>query len=144
MSFQIISAIGSIGSAMATIMAVLVSWLVWKSQRSLSQRQLLIPLWSHMSSINEISPRNPVGPDVIKAVNTLELVALCCEGGMIDKAVIKRTFQSVYLKLYQQVEACSDVPGCQKSGREMLTENRAAMALYTELLNDHVKQGSLI
>ena len=143
MTPEMVSALGAVGSAIATMLAVFVSWSVWKSQRLLSQRQLLLPLWSYMSSINEINPASPVTPDIIKAVNTLELVALCCEGGMVDEAVIKRTFQPLYIKIYHQIEACSSIPGCQKTGRELLTENRSAAKLYRNLLDDHVNHGSL-
>ena len=63
-----------------------------ENQMVLSQRQLLIPLWNHMSVLNHINPEKPVEPDVIGPVNTLELVAVSCEGGMVDTQVSRGCF----------------------------------------------------
>lgn len=140
MSAEMVSAIGSV---LATLVGIRVSWQVWRGQRLLSQRQLILPLWTHMSSLNEINPNQPITPDIVKAVNTLELVALCCEGDMVDTRVIKRTFATEYLKLYNQIEGCSDVPGLNKTGKNLLSENPAAMKFYDELSSEHKNRGSL-
>jgi hypothetical protein len=62
-----------------------------------------------MSKLHRIDRDNPVKSDVLMVVNTLELVALCTEGGMVDSQVIRRTFQDVYLELYDQVNACQTI-----------------------------------
>jgi len=132
---NIVSAIGTALSAIAAVVAVIMSWIVYRGQSRmtaqlakdqtaisreihqnqtlLSQRQLLIPLWGYMSGLDEVDPsKSPIiEPDVLKIVNTLELVSLCCEGGMIDKAVIKRTFKDVFMKLYDQVKVLPTLPG---------------------------------
>lgn len=139
-----ISAVGGAVSGIGTAAAVFVSWLVYRGQRLLSQRQLLIPLWDYMSSLNEINPQRPITPDVLKVVNTLELVALSCEGGMVDPAVIKRTFRNIYMNLYEQVERCGPLPGLEpKAGRDLLKENPAAMAFYQQLLKEHLDRDRL-
>ena len=66
---------------------------IHKEQRLFAQRQMLIPIWGVISNLNDIDPSKPVWPDVIKAMNTLELVALCWEGQLIDKHIIRRTFR---------------------------------------------------
>lgn len=109
-----ITSIGTALSAVAAVAAIIVSVIVYRgqskltervtaeqsavslrihqSQQLLSQRQLLLPLWDYMSSLKNIDPAQPIEPDVLKVVNSLELVSLCCEDGMVDAAVIKRTF----------------------------------------------------
>ena len=120
-----------------------ISLSIHQEQTRLSQRQLLLPLWQYMSSLSLIDPRAPITPDVLKVVNTLELVAISCEGGMVDKDVIKRTFSDLYLQLYDQVEAVDSVPGRNASGKDLLRENRAAMAFYEELKKEHTGRGQL-
>ena len=109
----------------------------------MSQRQLLLPLWSYITNLNDIDPTKPIEADVLKTVNTLELVALCCEGGMIDAAVIKRTFKDVYLRLYDQIQALPILPGLKRSGPELLNQNPAAKAFYKELEEEHMRAGQL-
>ena len=165
MDANTISAIGTMLSAVGTIAAVVVSVIIYRGQSTLSasiaerqseislhihesdkllsQRQLLLPLWQYMSSLSNVNPRNPVTPDILKNVNTLELVALSCEGGMVDPAVIKRTFGPLYLALYDQVSVVPEVPGLGKSGLDLLRENPAAMAFYEELRREHMSRGKL-
>src|SRR5437870_1639408 len=104
-------AIGTILTAVITALAIFVSWRVYKGQRLLSQRQLLIPLWEYMSTLKTINSKDPIAPDILKAVNTLELVALSVEGGMVDPQVIRRTFRGVFNSIYLQIEAVTEVPG---------------------------------
>ena len=82
------AAAGAVLSGVATTIAIIVAYKVHQNQKLLSQRQLLLPLWDYMATLSKIDSNTPVTPDVIKVVNTLELVALCCEGGMIDEKVI--------------------------------------------------------
>lgn len=138
-----ISAVGGALSGIGTAAAVFVSWMVYRGQRLLTQRQLLIPLWEYMSSLSEVNPQQPITPDVLKVVNTLELVALSCEGGMVDPAVIRRTFRNIFMKLYEQVDRCGELPGLGKTGRDLLKENPAAMTFYHQLLGEHLNRDRL-
>jgi hypothetical protein len=116
---------------------------IHENQTLLSQRQLLIPLWSYMSNLHHINPREPVEPDVLKLVNTLELVAISCEGGMVDTKVIKRTFRELYMQFYEEILAIHLLPGRKISGVTLLNENRAAMKFYKEIQNEHINRDSL-
>lgn len=112
-------------------------------ERLLSQRQFLLPLWDHLSALREINPEQPATPLVVQAVNTLELVALCWEGDLIDRDLIRRTFMTRYLQMYGWIEACGKLPGLNKSGRELLLENPAATKLHDELRREHSAAGAL-
>lgn len=113
------------------------------NQMVLSQRQLLIPLWAHMSILNHIDPENPIEPDAIRLVNTLELIAVCCEGKMVDAQVIKRVFRDLYMQFYEEIAGIRMLPGRKISGAELLKENRAAMHFYDELKREHMDRDKL-
>ncbi|WP_427500853.1 DUF4760 domain-containing protein [Methylomonas sp. MED-D] len=108
------------------------------SQQLLAQRQLIVPLWGYIADLNEIDPHQPVTPDVVKAVNTLELVALCCEGGMIDERIIKRTFSDNYMSMYRSIESCNSIPGLSKSGKQLLLESKSTSLFYEKIKNEHL------
>ena len=116
---------------------------IHENQTLLSQRQLLIPLWSYMSVLNHVKLGDIVEPDVIKLVNTLELVAVSCEGGMVDAKVIKRTFRDLYMQFYEEIHAIPMLRGRQISGAALLKENPAAMKFYKELQDEHINRDSL-
>jgi uncharacterized membrane-anchored protein YhcB (DUF1043 family) len=102
----------------------------------LSQRRsALVGLWPYLIDIHHIDPEQSAAEQVRQAVNTLELVALCWEANIIDKDVIQRTFESTYIEIYEQVLSVRrKLPSLDKTGRELLNENPAAINLY-EYLN---------
>jgi hypothetical protein len=116
---------------------------IHENQMLLSQRQLLIPLWTHMSVLRHINPDNPIEPDVLQLVNTLELVAVSCEGGMVDAQVIKRVFRDLFMQFYEEINAVKMLPGRKISGPQLLNENRAAMKFYRELQDEHINRDKL-
>ncbi len=138
-----LAAVSTALSAIAVIISLFVSVWVYRGQKLLAQRQLLVPLWSYLASLNRIDPTKPITPDVLKCVNTLELVALCCEGGMVDPKVIRRTFRAQFVELYHSIEQCIAIPGLTKSGKDLLQENPATMALYKQLQEENMARDRL-
>ncbi|MEW6438767.1 MAG: DUF4760 domain-containing protein [Pseudomonadota bacterium] len=114
-----------------------------QTERLYSQRAALFDLWKYISELSEVSPRSPITPDILKAVNALELVALCCEGGIVDPDLVRRTFRNTYIHLYDQIDLVIQVPGLNKSGRKLLEENPAALKLYKEFKEEIMLQGQL-
>ena len=98
-----------------------------------------------MIELNEINPDNPVEVDVIKSINALELIALCCEGEMIDEKIIMSTFQEQFTNHFEAIKACPKMPGRGKSGNELIKENKAAERFYKKIetirLNNHSLEG---
>lgn len=130
-----LTAISTILSAITAGLAIIISYIVFKGQKRLSQRQLIVPLWEYISSLSEIDPQKPITPDIIKTINTLELIAITCEGGMIDKDVIKRTFSQQFIRQFDKINACKIIPGfVSKTGNDLLNENPATLAFYKELM----------
>lgn len=114
-----------------------------RTERLYCQRSALFDLWKYISNLDNINPKDPVTPDIMKAVNALELVALCCEGGIVDPDLVRRTFQNTYIVLYEQIEQVTDVPGLNKSGKKLLGENHAATQLYEEFRREIMRHGQL-
>ncbi|MCG3767882.1 DUF4760 domain-containing protein [Vibrio cincinnatiensis] len=135
---EIITAIGAVLSGFAASAGIFVAYKVHQNQKLLSQRQLLLPLWDHMATLSEIAHKKPITSDVIKVVNTLELVALCCEGGMIDEQVIRRTFKEQFMQHFESIERCNELPGLSCDGRGLLRENKAASQFYAKLNNENM------
>lgn len=135
-----ISAVGSLLSGLATLASIFVAYKVHQNQKLLTQRQLILPLWEHMASLSNVNPANPITSDLVKVVNTLELVALCCEGGMIDERIIRRTFKDQFMSHYDSVNKCISVPGTTLSGQDFLMQNRAAVQFYNSLNQERLAQ----
>ncbi|GGB51826.1 hypothetical protein GCM10011502_26220 [Oceanisphaera marina] len=140
---EVITAIGALLSGTAASAGIFVAYKVHQNQKLLSQRQLLLPLWEHMATLSEVNPTAPITPDIIKVVNTLELVALCCEGGMIDEQVIRRTFKEQFMMHYESVERCVNIPGLDVDGKKLLRDNRAAFQFYQNLENERLSSDKM-
>jgi hypothetical protein len=140
---NIINSLSAIVSATALLLAVLITSRVYHGQKLLAQRQLLLPLWEYISQLPRINPASPVTPDVVKVANTLELVALCCEGGLIDEKVILRTFREEYMSLFQAIGQCTDIPGLNESGAALLSKNYAASSFFEKLRLENLSRGNL-
>lgn len=115
---------------------------IHQNEKLLAQRQLIVPLWEYIGSMNEINPQKVIQPDVQRAMNALELVALCCETGAVDKAIIKRTFSEVFIKQYEAIRRCPkmEIFG-NRNGDELVKDNKAAMSFYDELIEEYKAQG---
>lgn len=137
---EFITAAGALMSGIAATAAICVAYWVHRSQKLLSQRQLIVPLWDHISGLRKFDPNNPVAEDAVKIVNALELVAICCEGKMIDEKVILRTFNEQFLSHYESIKKCNLIPGLEIDGKKLLLENRATIEYYRKL--DNIRLGA--
>ncbi|WP_437589244.1 DUF4760 domain-containing protein [Sorangium sp. So ce1000] len=114
------------------------------TQKQLAQRQIVIQLWDRMTRLKPIDPKNPEPAMVHDALSTMELIGLCCEGGMVDASVIKRTFGPIFIRLCEMIKRCDAIPTLEnKTGSELLLENRCAMAFYDELMTELKASGQL-
>ncbi len=130
----------AIFSAIAAVAAVAVAIITFVGQRRLMQRGNIVPIWTHLAGLRDINPAAPIGPDVISAVNTLELVALCCEYGVLDRRIVMRTFRDGYIRHFESIRECTKVPGKNRSGVKLLEENRAASTLYLQLKQESLER----
>ena len=103
-----------------------------ESQR-FSQRQLLIPLWEQLDGMRDVNPQDPVWPEVIRVANTLELIALCVESGIIERDVFDRAWGEMFLDQARKIMKCKGHHDDGRSGTDILNSNRAAREVYEEL-----------
>jgi len=148
------SVVAAISTAIATVfsgvsvliaaIAIRQSLKIHQQQMLFTQRQQVLPLWDRLQELNDINPSNPVWTDVIKAVNILELVAICWEGQVIDEDIIRRMFSERYIEFYEKIQECKDPPeNVQRTGRQMLFECPAIGNLYQKLIQEHRERGRL-
>ncbi|RYZ82082.1 MAG: hypothetical protein EOP04_22750, partial [Proteobacteria bacterium] len=79
----------------------------------LAQRQFLSELWHDMAMLYGVGP-DTSWEKVLHVVNTLEKVALSCEAGMVDEAVILRTFRGPFLLHCRQIKRLGPITGLPK------------------------------
>lgn len=156
-------AVGAIATAVAAVTAI---WALWQArelfkaqqqlsreltekqltlseqlnhqQMLLSRRQMFFSLFEQFKGMKNINPTSPVWPDVVAAVNFMDLLGICWEGQLVDEKLIFRVFREYVLETYGLVSQCTSADEVQKSGEVMLRESRSATALYHHLLNEHI------
>src|ERR1700688_2987795 len=106
--------------------------------RKLENRRFVTTvLWDKMTSLNDINPDKPIGPDVRKALNVLEAVSMCWQADMVDKEMIVMSFGVTFENLYQKIEKINAVPerpdGSGHSGHELLSRNRAIAVVRKQI-----------
>ncbi len=135
------------GTLIATALGGYATWRtasIAQTQKELAQRQAIFQLWDRIAGLRPIDPADPAPMNVHNALSTMELIALSCEGGMVDAAIIKRTMSERYIELYDMVDRCDKIPNMQnKTGRELLQQNPAAMNFYDELMQEKKRGNAL-
>ena len=151
-TWVIISAISTAVAAVFGAISVLIaaiairqSMKIHKQQMLLNQRQLLLPLWENLKELNDINPSEPVWPDVIRAVNILELIAVSWEGQLIDENIIRRMYKRLFIEFYDKIRECKNPPpNVEKDGRQMLLECPAIGTLYNQLSEEYLARDKLM
>ncbi len=133
LSIDELVSISTILSGLTALFALIVAFIVFIGERRMGQRQLILPLWDYLIEVNEIDITNPILVDVIKTVNTLELIGICYLKAIVDKKIIESTFMDQFVHHYEQINKCPEMDfgaDVKKTGREVLKENPSAIKLY--------------
>jgi hypothetical protein len=106
-------------------------------QRRYEQRSQLLPIWRYLSNLSEINSETAT-TEIVKTVNTLELVAVCTEAEIIDEVVVFRTFRDKFIKLYEAVISYGELEGYpgEVTGRKLLADSPAATQLFLRLIDE--------
>jgi len=127
-------AISSIISGTAAAIGIIITIVLYRKQLKTSQKQIILPLWEYISKLREINSATPITPDVIDAINTLELIATLCTNGIIDEDIIIKSFKSQYIKHYDNIKNCGALPGLNnKTGLDLINENKNVKEFYKKL-----------
>lgn len=116
--------------------------------RKLENRRFVTTvLWDKMTSLNDINPVKPIGPDVRRALNLLESISMCWQADIVDKEMIVMSFGATFDELYQKIERIIAVPekadGSGRGGYELLNRNRAIAVVRKEIVDQLNEQGKL-
>jgi hypothetical protein len=148
-------ALGSCGSILAVIVASVALWQasristkqleltekIHNQQMTLAQRQAFVDLFGQLKDMPGINPQAPVWPEVVLAVNLLDLVGTAWESGLTDEEVLLRAYRDIFVRTYDDVRRCKNQPASMpKDGEGMLLDSRAATSLYEHLMKLHLNQ----
>ena len=115
-----------------------------RQESDFEKKRFITVLWDKMATVSNISRDEPIEADVRYAVNTLELVSLCWQAGIVDKRMVILSFGRLFDSLYIQIEQISErLPGCGKTGHELLTQNPAISAVRRQIRERLEQQGEI-
>jgi hypothetical protein len=148
-------ALGSLGSIFAVVIASIALWqasrisnaqlklteTIHKQQMALGQRQAFVDVFEQLKNMPGINPQAPIWPDVVLAVNLLDLIGTAWESKLTDTEMLLRAYQDIFVKTYEDVKRCTNQPSnMPKDGAGMLIDSRSATSLYNHLMNVHLNQ----
>ena len=145
--------ISIIVSAIGAIAAVVSAYIAHKSYKSareanensteIAKRQQAIDFHSVWEGVSRIDPENPVGPDVVKAINALEITATVWNHDIVHKVIILDSYWTEFRELYETLYDCTTpVPGLNRSGRELLRESTTIEAAYESMKKASLQQAN--
>jgi hypothetical protein len=101
-------------------------------------------LWDRIIGIKDIDPANPVGPDIRKAVNVLEAVAMAWETDTVDRDMVLVSFGHLYNNFYDKISRTVIVPaennGSGPSGLDLLNSNPVIGKINRKILEEFQKR----
>lgn len=101
-------------------------------------------LWDRMIGITDIDPANPVGPDIRKAINVLEAVAMTWEMDTVDRDMVLASFGHLYNDFYDKISRTVTVPtkndGTGPSGLDLLNSNPVIGKINRKILEEFQKR----
>lgn len=120
--YEILSVALSGLSFFASFTAVFLAGLSLKTNKKMFRRQGVIDLHMAWQGISEIDPSNPVVPDVVKAVNALNLTSALWHHDVLEKVILYQSYWRPFKELYDTIfKIESPLSGKRHNGRDLLT-----------------------
>lgn len=119
-----ISAGAAVLSTLISLAALFVSGRSWSRNTEIFQRQGVIDLHMAWQGVNELKLEEGsiITPDVVKAVNALDLTASLWNHDIIDKAILYQSYWATYRDLYDTLyNSTTLVPGINRRARDLVT-----------------------
>ncbi|MCS4100686.1 hypothetical protein [Salinibacter ruber] len=143
-----ISAGAAVLSTLISLAAVFVSGKSLSRNTEMFQRQGVIDLHMAWQGVNELDLENEedvVTPDVVKAVNALDLTASLWNHDVIDRSILYQSYWSTYQDLYDSLYSSETlIPGLDRRARDLITSEMTRA--YEEMKDtdiDRVRQTNL-
>lgn len=112
--------------------------------RDIENKRLFLPVWDKLVQVNAINPQNPVAVDVRIAINTLELVALLWEAGIVDRDMVVLAFGNVYKQRHNELNQIHDpVPGLGQTGPQLFASHPVIAKVLTEIQQGQDKRAGI-
>lgn len=143
-----ISAGAAVLSTVISLAAVFISGKSLSRNTEMFQRQGVIDLHMAWQGVNEIDLEDEeevITPDVVKAVNALDLTASLWNHDVIDKSILYQSYWPTYRELYDSLYSSDTlVPGINRRARDLITSEMTRA--YEEMKDtdiDKVRQTQL-
>lgn len=120
--FEVYSLIIATFSFLISIGAIYLSGRANSLNKNMFKRQGVIDLHMAWTDIREIDKNNPIGPDIIRAVNAMSLTASLWNHDVIEKSILYQTYWSSYKDLYDTLINLNElIPGHKRTCRSLIT-----------------------
>ncbi|GAN31634.1 MAG: hypothetical protein DYG83_11670 [Candidatus Brocadia sp. AMX2] len=126
--------IAAYASCLLSIIGIIISvWAIRKAensntitnelQKNMFKKDKVIDLAMAWNGINAIDPENLITPDVVKAVNALELTASLWNHDVVAKEILHQSYWQSFRDLYDVLYHCNKIPpGLKKTCRDYITK----------------------
>jgi hypothetical protein len=120
--FEVITLIIAGLSILISLIAVFLSGKASVTNKRMFKRQGVIDLHMAWQDINDIDPKNLIGPDIVKAVNALSLTASLWNHDVIEKSILYQSYWGAFEEIYNKLVNLDElVPGHKKTCKSLIT-----------------------
>jgi len=110
-------------SVIVSIISIFIAGKASSLNKKMFKRQGVIDLHMAWHGVNDIDLKNPICPDIIKAVNALDLTASLWNHDIVEKIILYQSYWSPYKNIYEKLNSYSDVIiGINKKGNDIITK----------------------
>lgn len=119
--------ISAIAAAASAITSIIVAFKSTSLTKKMFKRQNVIDLHLSWRDTNDIDPNNPIGPDVKKAANSLDLTASLWNHDIVEKEIIFQSYWIAFRNLYDVLyNSRTLVPGYNKECKDFISKEVAS------------------
>lgn len=91
-------------------------------QRNMFKKEKVIDLWLAWKGVNTVDPPKLITPDVVSAVNALDLTASIWNHDIMEKEILIQSYWPTFRDLYDVLYNCNEMPpGIKKTCRDCIT-----------------------
>jgi hypothetical protein len=116
----------ALGAVLVAVVSAAIAYSSWRSQERLSKdmfkRAGVIDLHNAWANVNDVDPSKLITPDVVKAVNALNLTSALWLHDIIEREILHQSYWEAFKNLYDRMDRSTAVPpGIRKSLNELLS-----------------------
>ena len=109
-----------------------------------NRRFVTTELWDRMTQLNHVDPASIVPEDVRRAVNTLQMIAMCWNAQLVDREMVVIAFGTFFDELCAEITAInSPIAGLRRTGYELISQTPAISTVRDEIRTQLQKSGTM-